>query len=64
MDTPVKAVSDEQKKNVIEKLWLHYYNDTLLSEGMITEKEHRGMQKLINGRKSHVVSDSIKPTVQ
>lgn len=46
-----RVVSKEvQKQAVWEELWLHYYNDTLLKKGLITEQEHRMMKLKINSR--------------
>lgn len=46
-----RVVSNEvQKQAVWEELWLHYYNDTLLKKGLITEQEHRMMKLKINSR--------------
>ena len=49
----------QRRKNVAEELWLHYFNDSLLTKGVITEKEHLKMnleinlrtQRLLKGRK-------------
>ena len=39
------------KRNVVEKMWLNYYNNTLLEKGLITETQHRKMRVSINSRK-------------
>lgn len=44
-------VTLQQKQLVIEKAWLHYYNDTLLQQGLITEVQHRKMKTKINCRR-------------
>ena len=45
-------LTDEQKRrNVVEKMWLNYFNDGLLKQGMITEAEHRKMKLYITTRK-------------
>lgn len=46
-----KKMSAQQRKSVIERLWLIYYNDTLLKQGLITEDEHRRMRTKIYERK-------------
>lgn len=33
----------QQKQVAVERMWLRYYNDTLLSKGLITETQHRKM---------------------
>ncbi len=43
----------EQEKNaIIERLWLTYFNDTLYSQGIITESSHDQMRNWINSRKT------------
>ena len=41
----------QAKRNVIEYLWLKYFNDTLFSQGYISEKDHRKMSLWITNRK-------------
>ena len=36
------------------RIRLHYYNNTLLEKGIITETQHRRMKAQINGRKRSV----------
>ena len=46
------AVSNEQKrKNAVEKMWLNYYNNTLLEKGLISKSLHRKMHIMISNRK-------------
>ena len=45
-------VPQQSKQLVIEKAWLHYYNDTLLQQGLITEVQHRKMKTKINCRRT------------
>ena len=58
----MRQLSNEQRRKIVaEELWLHYFNDTLLAKGVITEKEHLKMsleinlrtQRLIKGRKDN-----------
>ena len=42
---------EAEKRNVVEKMWLNYYNNTLLEKGLITESQHRKMRVSINSRK-------------
>ena len=44
--------NEAAKRNVVEKMWLHYYNDELLEKGLITESQYRKMKAMINSRKS------------
>lgn len=39
------------RRNVVEKMWLNYYNNELLSRGLITESMHRKMKVEISTRK-------------
>ena len=43
-------MSEKQKQSILEKLWLTYYNDTLLEKGVITEDEHNKMRVKIKTR--------------
>ncbi len=50
------ALSNEQKrKNAVEKMWLNYYNNTLLEKGLISESQHRKMRIMISSRKGSAV---------
>ena len=40
------------RQNVVEKMWLNYFNNTLLEQGLITESMHRKMKLDISTRKS------------
>ena len=35
--------NEQQRQVVVERMWLHYYNNTLLDKGIITETQHRRM---------------------
>ena len=39
------------RRNVVEKMWLNYYNNALLAQGLITESMHRKMKVQISTRK-------------
>ena len=43
-------MSEKQKQAILEGLWLTYYNDTLYSEGLITEEERNRMRVKIKAR--------------
>lgn len=45
-----KKMSEAQRTSVLEKLWLHYYNDVLFSQKVITEEERNKMSRKINER--------------
>ena len=44
-------MSERQKQAVLEQLWLTYYNDTLLAQGVITEDEYNKMRIKIKARR-------------
>lgn len=46
-----KLSNEEQRRLVAEQLWLHYYNQTLYKQGLITESERNRMTNRINARK-------------
>lgn len=47
-----ESLSNEQKrKNVVEKMWLNYFNDQLHERGMITDTQYRQMKLQISRRK-------------
>lgn len=46
-----KLSNVQRRQAVVEKMWLNYYNKTLLERGLITENQHRMMQVKINSRK-------------
>ena len=43
--------NEQQRRNVVEKMWLNYFNNGLLEKGMITPTQHRKMKLHINTRK-------------
>ena len=47
-DTP--TVQNESKQDVIERLWLQYFNDTLYAQGLISETERNRMRIKIKAR--------------
>lgn len=57
-----KLPNELMRKNVVEEMWLHYYNDFLLDRGAIPKNIHTKMkleinlrtQRLLNGGKSNV----------
>lgn len=46
-----RKMSEAEKQNVIEKLWLIYFNDTLYGKGLISESERNRMANKIHSRK-------------
>lgn len=44
-------VSAQQRRQVMEQLWLMYYNDTLFEQGVITESDRNRMKRLIDQHK-------------
>ena len=45
-----KAMTEQKKESVLEKLWLTYYNDTLYEKGLITEQQRNKMRVMIKTR--------------
>ena len=43
-------MSEKKKQSILEKLWLTYYNDTLLEKGVISQEEHDKMRVKIQTR--------------
>ena len=39
------------RRNAVEKMWLNYYNNELLAQGLITESMHRKMKLEISTRR-------------
>lgn len=46
-----KERNEARRRNVVEKMWLNYYNNELLAQGLITESMHRKMKVEISMRK-------------
>lgn len=49
-------VNQQQRRYLVEKMWLNFYNDHLLKEGIITEAQHKKMQAMIISRKPSALS--------
>jgi hypothetical protein len=45
-----KINAEQKKVLLVENMWLHHYNNTLLAKGLITEAQHRKMKASINSR--------------
>ena len=46
------SANEAKKRAVIERMWLDYYNNSLLEQGLITEYQHQKMKALISSRMS------------
>lgn len=46
-----KLTNEQRRKEMAEKLWLNYFNDTLFQQGIITEAERNRIKNKINSRK-------------
>lgn len=42
--------AEQQKKLMAEEMWLHYFNQTLLNRGVITEAERNRIANMIASR--------------
>lgn len=54
-------VQTEPEQDVIERLWLQYFNDTLYARGLISETERNQMHSRINARTSKNVQTKGGP---
>lgn len=52
MPEPTKSYK-ESKQDVIDRLWLIYFNDTLYEKGLISETDRNRMRIRINNRSLH-----------
>ena len=44
--------NEVKRRYVVEKMWLNYFNNSLLEKGLITEDQHTKMKIQINSRKT------------
>ena len=49
-----------EKQNVIDKLWLNYFNDTLFAKGLISETDRNRMRNRINQRKPQATRRGVE----
>lgn len=49
------SLEEQLKQAKVEKMWLNYFNNSLLGKGIITPEEHRRMEAQIVTRKSSKV---------
>ena len=45
-------INEARRRTVVERMYLNYFNNTLLERGQITPEEHRVMKNWITTRKS------------
>lgn len=46
------ALNEQLRRSVVEKMYLNYFNNSLLEQGYITLEQHRKMKLQIANRKS------------
>ena len=46
-----QLTNEQRRKEMAEKLWLNYFNDTLFQQSIITEAERNRLKSKINSRK-------------
>lgn len=51
MEQKQNLSNEQQRRNVVEKMWLNYFNNTLLEKGMISPEDHHRMKVYISTRK-------------
>lgn len=49
--TSKPGLEERIKQAKVEKMWLNYFNNSLLEKGIITPEEHRRMEAQIVARK-------------
>ena len=55
--TEKNTMSNAQRRHwIVEKMWLNFYNNYLLEQGIITESQHKKMQTIISSRKPSALS--------
>lgn len=50
MESTTCKVNGKNKDLILEQLWLTYFNDSLLKNGVITKDDHDKMRLLIKNR--------------
>ena len=51
LQSKISEAAEAARRNAVAKMWLHYYNNTLLEQGLITKEQHRKMKIQISCRK-------------
>lgn len=47
------SLNEQLRRAAVEKMWLNYFNNGLLEQGIITPEQHRKMNLQIATRKSN-----------
>lgn len=47
-----ESLNEQMRRAVVEKMYLNYFNNSLLEQGIITPEQHRKMKLYISTRKS------------
>ena len=55
MDDSKSVAAELKKKNMIEQLWLHQFNQALLEKKLISGKDFSRMKAKINSRKTSAI---------
>lgn len=51
LQNKISDAEEAARRNAVSKMWLHFYNNNLLEQGLITPEEHRKMKLQIATRK-------------
>lgn len=51
MRSKPESIDEQIRRAKVEKMWLSFYNQTLLEKGLITHSEYKKMQAQISARK-------------
>lgn len=46
------SLNEAIRRATVERMWLHYFNNSLLEKGLISPSEHHKMQVQISARKA------------
>lgn len=47
-----ESLNEQMRRAIVEKMYLNYFNNSLLEQGIITPEQHRKMKVYISTRKS------------
>lgn len=48
-----ESLNEQMRRAAVERMWLNYFNNGLLEQGIITPEQHRKMAAQIATRKSN-----------
>ena len=51
-----ESLEEQMRRAAVEKMYLNYFNNTLLEQGVITPEQHRKMKLQIATRKPKIIT--------